>query len=39
MIIQDFILLKVIGVGSYGKVLLVKYKNTNQLYALKVLKK
>lgn len=32
-------MLSVIGKGSYGKVLLVKKNNDNELYALKVLKK
>jgi serum/glucocorticoid-regulated kinase 2 len=36
---DDFTLLQVIGTGSYGKVLLVKKKETGKLYAMKVLKK
>jgi serine/threonine protein kinase len=32
-------MLKVIGSGSYGKVLLVKKKENGKLYAMKVLKK
>ena len=36
---KDFKMISVIGKGSYGKVLLVKYKNGEQLYAMKVLKK
>ena len=35
----DFNMIKVIGRGSYGKVLLVKKKDTGKLYAMKVLKK
>lgn len=35
----DFTMIKVIGKGSYGKVLLVKKKDTGKLYAMKVLKK
>lgn len=32
-------LLSVIGTGSYGKVLLVKKKDSGRLYAMKILKK
>lgn len=32
-------MIKVIGTGSYGKVLLVKKKTNGRLYAMKVLKK
>jgi serum/glucocorticoid-regulated kinase 2 len=39
MSIQDFALLRVIGKGSYAKVLLVKKKDTETVMALKVLKK
>ncbi len=34
-----FKILKVIGRGSFGKVFLVKKKGTNQIYAMKVLRK
>lgn len=37
--IEDFMLLSVIGKGSYAKVLLVRYHKDNQIYAMKVLKK
>ena len=37
--INDFIIEKEIGVGSFGRVLLVKHKNTNIEYALKVIDK
>lgn len=38
--LADFEMLKLLGKGSYGKVLLVRKKGTsNQLYAMKVLKK
>ena len=36
---KDFEMISVIGKGSYGKVMLVKKRDTGQLYALKVLKK
>ena len=37
--VDDFKLIKVIGRGSYGKVCLVQYKKTNELFAMKSLKK
>jgi len=37
--IDDFDLIRVIGRGSYAKVLLVKLKPTQRLYAMKVIKK
>ncbi len=37
--IDDFDLLKVIGKGSFGKVMQVKKKNTQQIYALKIIRK
>jgi serum/glucocorticoid-regulated kinase 2 len=37
--IDKFYLLKVIGKGSYAKVLLVRKKDNDKLYALKALKK
>jgi serum/glucocorticoid-regulated kinase 2 len=37
--IDDFSILKVVGKGSYGKVLLVKKNDDQQVYAMKVLKK
>ena len=36
---KDFVTKSVIGKGSYGKVLLVVKKDTNKMYALKILKK
>ncbi|XP_063297723.1 serine/threonine-protein kinase N2-like [Pelobates fuscus] len=36
---EDFKLRSVLGRGSFGKVLLAKYKNTNKMYALKVMRK
>jgi len=37
--LEDFNVLKVIGKGSFGKVLLVQYKKDAKLYAMKVLSK
>ena len=36
---NDFTLLKVIGKGSYGKVLLVRKIDSRELFAMKVLRK
>lgn len=37
--LDDFILMKVVGKGSYGKVMLVKHKDNNMVYAMKMLRK
>jgi serum/glucocorticoid-regulated kinase 2 len=37
--LDDFSMISVIGKGSFAKVVLVKKNNTNDLYALKVMKK
>jgi serum/glucocorticoid-regulated kinase 2 len=37
--LNDFLMLSVIGKGSYAKVVLVKKKNTGEIMALKMLKK
>ena len=37
--IQDFRLIKVIGIGSYGKVMLVRKEGSNEEFALKILRK
>ncbi len=37
--LEDFSILKVIGRGSYAKVLMVELKSTKQIYAMKVIKK
>ena len=39
MSIEDFDLLKVIGKGSFGKVMQVRKKDSNRIYAMKILKK
>ena len=36
---NDFILVKLLGRGSFGQVLLVRLKKNNQLYAMKILNK
>jgi len=37
--VRHFRTIKVIGKGSYGKVLLVEKKDSKKMYALKILKK
>eukprot|EP00735_Rhodelphis_limneticus_P007810 TRINITY_DN20463_c0_g1::TRINITY_DN20463_c0_g1_i1::g.17::m.17 TRINITY_DN20463_c0_g1::TRINITY_DN20463_c0_g1_i1::g.17 ORF type:complete len:376 (+),score=76.33,sp/P28178/PK2_DICDI/56.33/9e-131,Pkinase/PF00069.20/6.8e-74,Pkinase_Tyr/PF07714.12/5.2e-36,Kinase-like/PF14531.1/9.5e+02,Kinase-like/PF14531.1/3.3e-05,Pkinase_C/PF00433.19/0.00011 TRINITY_DN20463_c0_g1_i1:96-1223(+) len=37
--IEDFDLLKVVGKGSFGKVMQVRLKSTGQIYAMKILRK
>jgi len=37
--LDDFHLIKVIGKGSFGKVMLAKHKRTGKVYAVKVLSK
>eukprot|EP00916_Digyalum_oweni_P019226 GHVL01032014.1.p1 GENE.GHVL01032014.1~~GHVL01032014.1.p1 ORF type:complete len:366 (-),score=56.98 GHVL01032014.1:128-1225(-) len=37
--LDDFVLLKVIGKGSYGKVMLVRYRTDGSVYAMKMLRK
>jgi len=39
MSVDDFIMLSPIGKGTYAKVILVRHKKDNKLYALKMLKK
>jgi serine/threonine protein kinase len=36
---NDFSLISVIGKGAYGKVLLVRKEDTQELFAMKILKK
>jgi len=38
-VLDDFILMKVVGKGSYGKVMLVKHKDSSMVYAMKMLRK
>ena len=37
--LDDFLLLTVLGKGSYAKVVLVKKKDSGEIYAMKILKK
>ncbi len=37
--LDDFVLLAVLGRGGFGKVMQVRHKNTNIIYAMKILKK
>ena len=37
--IEDFKIIKILGRGTFGKVYLVKYKNNNDYYAMKSIKK
>ncbi len=39
MTIDDFDILKVIGRGAFGKVMLVEKKDTKEIFAMKSLKK
>ena len=39
VLLDDFNILRVIGRGSYAKVLMVEQKRTKRLYAMKVIKK
>ncbi|KAJ3033088.1 hypothetical protein HDV00_006732 [Rhizophlyctis rosea] len=39
MSIDDFDLLKVLGKGSFGKVMQVRKKDTNRIYAMKIIRK
>ena len=36
---EDFTVLKVIGKGSFGKVMMVRKNDTGAIYAIKILKK
>ena len=37
--LESFLLLTVVGKGSYAKVVLVRKKDNNKIYAMKILKK
>ena len=39
MTIEDFTLIKVVGKGSYGTVMLAKHNETQEIVAIKMLKK
>ncbi len=36
---SDFVMIKQLGVGSYGRVLLVQHKRSKKYFAMKILKK
>jgi len=36
---NDFSLIKVLGMGSWGKVMLVRHKKSQKLFAMKVIKR
>lgn len=38
-VLEDFVLLKTVGKGSFGKVVMVKKKDDQRIYAMKILKK
>lgn len=38
-VLDDFTLVKVLGKGSYGKVMLVKHKTSDEVFAMKMLRK
>ena len=39
VVIQDFILLRTLSSGAYGRVILARKKDTNDIFAIKVLDK
>lgn len=37
--LQDFVIRKMVGKGTFGKVFLVQYKETEKIYAMKCIRK
>jgi serine/threonine protein kinase len=37
--LQDFVIRKMVGKGTFGKVFLVQYKNSEKIYAMKCIRK
>ena len=37
--VDDFTLISVLGKGSYGKVVMVRKRDTEEIYAMKIIKK